>query len=95
MTLHLCTVLTAQPKTDFRFSFGPVNVMGYTKVDPSQKYSEELGYGFDYGTVPTAIYRGGRKPLTSGFVTNDFQYTILPGLIRLKLSTFHSVLIRR
>ena len=95
LTVLLSTFLAAQQKTDYRFSFSPVNILNYTKVDPSQKYSEELGYGFDYGTVPTAIYRGGRKPLTSGFVTSDYQYTILPGMIRLKHSTFHSVLIRR
>lgn len=79
LTFLLATVSAAQQKTDYRFSFSPVNILNYTKVDPLQKYSEETGYGFDYGTVPTAIYRGGRKPLKSGFVTSDkpFLFSVL------------------
>ena len=69
----------AQQKTSFKFSFGPKEVPGYTKVDPYKAYSEENGYGFDFGTVPTAIDRSGNKPLTSGFVTSDkpFIFSVL------------------
>jgi lysophospholipase L1-like esterase len=79
MSVILGSALIAQQKTEYRFSFSPVNLLDYTKVDTSQKYSEEVGYGFDYGTVPTAIYRGGNKPLTSGFVTSDkpFLFSVL------------------
>jgi lysophospholipase L1-like esterase len=79
LAAHLSLLLSGQQKTDYRFSFGPLNVLGYTKVEPSEKYSEESGYGFDYGTVPTSIYRGGNKPLTSGFVTSDhpFLFSVL------------------
>jgi lysophospholipase L1-like esterase len=71
--------LPAQQKTDYKFSFGPKEVPGYTKVDPSVEYSDELGYGFDFGTAPVAIDRGGKKPLTSGFVTSDkpFLFSVL------------------
>ena len=75
----LSTVLSAQQKKIYSFSFTPVNILNYTKVDPLQKYSEELGYGFDFGTVPAAIYRGGNKPVTSGFVTSDkpFLFSVM------------------
>lgn len=59
-------------RTNYKFSFGPAKeVQDYFKVEPPQKYSDETGYGFDFGTVPFAIDRGGRKPLTSGFCTSD------------------------
>lgn len=75
--LNLC--LLAQDKSTYKFSFGPKEVPGYIKVDPSVKYSEELGYGFDFGTIPLAIDRGGKKPLTSGFATSDkpFIFSVL------------------
>jgi lysophospholipase L1-like esterase len=71
--------MVAQQKTTFRFSFGAKEVPGYIKVDPSVKYSEEHGYGFDFGTVPEAIDRAGKKPLTSGFVTGNkpFFFSVL------------------
>jgi lysophospholipase L1-like esterase len=71
--LCLLTVSTsAQQITSYKFSFGPAKeVPGYIKVGPSQKYSPETGYGFDFGTIPFSIDRGGKKPLTSGFITSD------------------------
>jgi len=64
--------VTAQQITSYKFSFGPAKeVPGYIKVDPSRKYSPENTYGFDFGTIPFAIDRGGKKPLTSGFITGD------------------------
>ncbi len=66
------SVVSAQPRTNYKFSFGPAKeVPGYMKVDLSQKYSTESGYGFDFGTIPFAVDRGGKKPLTSGFCTSD------------------------
>jgi len=49
--------IAAQPKTTFKFSLDQKEVPGYVKVDPSVKYSDENGYGFDFGTVPEAIDR--------------------------------------
>ena len=57
-TAFLSTALIAQQKTTFNFSFGPKKVPGYIKVDPSVKYSEEMGYGFDFGTTPVIITPG-------------------------------------
>jgi lysophospholipase L1-like esterase len=66
------TSLQSQQKTNYKFSFGPVkDVSGYIKVDPSQKYTPEAGYGFDFGTIPFAVDRKGKNPVTSGFCTSD------------------------
>jgi lysophospholipase L1-like esterase len=84
--------LTAQQLTSYKFSFGPaIEVSGYTKVDPSQKYSPETGYGFDFGTIPFAVDRSGKKPLTSGFCTLDkpffFSVNLPEGNYNLKIIT--------
>jgi lysophospholipase L1-like esterase len=64
-------ISSAQEKTSFKFSFGPgKEVPGYIKVNPQDVYSAAKGYGFDFGTTPAAIDRGG-KTLTSGFCTSD------------------------
>jgi lysophospholipase L1-like esterase len=60
----------AQQPTSFKFSFGPKEAPGYIKVDPSLKYSPETGWGFDFGTMPTAVDRGGKDLITSGFCTS-------------------------
>jgi lysophospholipase L1-like esterase len=84
-------VLSAQPKTDYKFSFGSKEVPGYIKVDPSVKYSDEKGYGFDFGTIPVAIARDTKKPLTSGFVTSDkpffFSVALTEGNYNIKVLT--------
>jgi lysophospholipase L1-like esterase len=64
----------SQQRTDYKFSFGPKEVPGYTKVDPSRVYSAETQYGFDFGTCPVAVDRQGKKPLTSGFCTSDHPF---------------------
>jgi lysophospholipase L1-like esterase len=64
--------LSAQQRTNYKFSFGPVKeAPDYIKTDVSQKYSDENKYGFDFGTIPFAVDRDGKKPLTSGFCTSD------------------------
>lgn len=70
--LLLSQISSAQEKTSFKFSFGPgKEVPGYIKVSTSDIYSKEKGYGFDFGTTPSAIERGGKTTLTSGFCTSD------------------------
>ncbi|HEY5469158.1 MAG TPA: rhamnogalacturonan acetylesterase [Bacteroidales bacterium] len=72
VSILFCTSLIGQQKTSYKFSFNPAKeIPGYIKVDPSQKYSAEVGYGFDLETKPIAIDRGGKDPLTSGFVTGN------------------------
>ena len=51
---------SAQPKTDFKFEFvKEAGGEGAILVAPETKYSKELGYGFDLGSVVRADGRGG------------------------------------
>lgn len=84
--------LFSQEISSFKFSFGPANeVPGYIKVNASDKYSVQAGYGFDFATIPFTIDRGGRKPLTSGFCTSDkpffFSVALPPGNYDIKIIT--------
>ena len=90
--LFLSQVVSAQQITSWKFSFGPgKEVPGYVKVDASRKYSPENVYGFDFGTIPFAIDRGTKKPLTSGFVTGDkpffFSVSLPEGNYDIKILT--------
>lgn len=69
----LSTGLYAQDvKTSFKFDFGPGKAApGYTKVLPSTVYSKDTGYGFDFGTAPSGVDRGGKDLLKADFVTSD------------------------
>jgi lysophospholipase L1-like esterase len=71
LMLFFTQAISAQQITSYKFSFGPREVPGYIKVGPAEKYNEKSGYGFDFGTIPFAIDRGAKKPLTSGFITGD------------------------
>jgi lysophospholipase L1-like esterase len=72
IVLITATCAIAQPKTSYKFDFGSGKVeKGYTQVLPSMIYSAELGYGFDYGTIATAIDRGGNDALKGDFCTSD------------------------
>ena len=57
----------------------------------ADKYSAQTGYGFDFGTIPFAIDRGGKKPLTSGFCTGDrpffFSVSLPAGNYNIKIIT--------
>lgn len=58
--------------TNYKFTFGPgKEAPGYIQVKPSDKYGPGKDYGFDFGTIPFAVDRGGKKPVTSGFCTSD------------------------
>jgi len=68
----LSTNLLAQQKTSYKFSFGAgKTAKEFIKVDPATSYSKETGYGFDFGTKPIAIDRGGRNPFKTGFCTSE------------------------
>ena len=57
---------------EFKFDFGPGKARdGYVKVLPEEMYSSERGYGFDFGSGPVGVERGGGDPLTGGFVTTN------------------------
>jgi len=78
VTFYSTISLIAQQKTDYKFSFGPKEVPGYIKVEPSRIYSSENQYGFDFGTSPEAVDSQDKKPLTSGFCTsnNPFFFSV-------------------
>ena len=93
LTIPLLTSpLFSQEISSYKFSFGPAKeVPGYIKVNVSDKYSVRTGYGFDFGTIPFAIDRGGKKPLTSGFCTGDkpffFSVSLPAGNYNIKIIT--------
>lgn len=83
--------ISAQQKTDYKFSFSPKEVPGYIKVEASKAYSAENQFGFDFGTSPVAVDRQGKKPLTSGFCTSDkpffFSVALPEGNYNIKIIT--------
>ena len=63
---------SAPAQTEFKFDFGPGRTpAGYTKVLPEEVYSSERGYGFDFGSKPVGVERGGPDALRDGFVTTS------------------------
>ncbi len=70
LILAVTGTLYGQQTVSYKFSFGPKEFPGFIKVDPSIIYSAERGWGFDFGTTPKAVDRGGKEP-TSGFCTSD------------------------
>jgi lysophospholipase L1-like esterase len=84
--------ISAQQKTTLKFSFNPgKEVPGYIKIDAKTIYSPSSGYGFDFGTIPTAVDRGGKETLTGGFVTSDkpffFSVKLPEGNYNIKIIT--------
>ncbi len=65
----------AQSQTNaahWNFAFAPGRPPpGFIRVAPSDIYSTQRGYGFEPGGNITALERGGRDPLRSGFCTSD------------------------
>ena len=60
------------PPISFKFDFGPGKVQdGYTQVLPEDVYSAEKGYGFDFGSKPIGLDRGGSDALRSDFITSQ------------------------
>ena len=57
-------------RAEFKFDFSPgPEPAGYVKVSPAEAYTIERGYGFDFGSRPEVVERGGADPLRDGFVT--------------------------
>jgi lysophospholipase L1-like esterase len=57
---------------EFKFDFGPGKAReGFVQVSAEDLYSSERGYGFDFGSQPIAMERGGTDPLTDGFITTS------------------------
>jgi lysophospholipase L1-like esterase len=55
----------------YKFDFGPgKTAVGYRQVLPTAVYTKETGFGFDFGTAPTGVDRGGKNALTGDGVTS-------------------------
>ncbi|MGB3005056.1 MAG: rhamnogalacturonan acetylesterase, partial [Chitinophagaceae bacterium] len=58
-------------QTTFKFDFGTDKAAnGYTAVTPSSKFTYQTGYGFDQGSIVTAVDRGGNA-LTGDYITSN------------------------
>lgn len=58
--------------TSLKFDFGSSKVAPeYIKVTPTTIYTSELGYGFEPGSTPRALDRGGKDPLKADFITSN------------------------
>ncbi len=66
-------VCPAPPRdANLRFDLGGSNLEpGYTKVDPSTRYTKARGFGFDLGSEVLAVDNGGPDALRGDFCTND------------------------
>jgi lysophospholipase L1-like esterase len=93
ITVFLFTVsyLCAQTAVSYKFDFGSgKGEEGFTRVLSSMVYSNEKGYGFDYGTVPVDVKRKGKDALSSDFVTSEkpfyFSVAVPEGNYRVKVT---------
>src|SRR5690348_13904138 len=67
-----CAADAQAAPTEWKFDFGNGKpAAGYIKVTPGTAFNYQLGYGFDHGSVVTAVDRGGKDPLTGDFITSD------------------------
>jgi lysophospholipase L1-like esterase len=59
-------------QTSYKFDFGTGKVAkGYIPISSQKVYTEEIGFGFDFGTSVQDVDRGGRDSLKSDFVTSN------------------------
>jgi lysophospholipase L1-like esterase len=62
----------AQVKTDFNFDFGNGKAAkGYTKVESTDIYSKEKGWGFDFGSEVKDVDYGGKDLLNNDLVRSN------------------------
>lgn len=67
--------LFAQNKTSYKFDFGSGKAeKGYIKVLPTDTYSKEKGYGFDFDSKVIAVDRGGKDLLKGDLVKSDSPF---------------------
>jgi lysophospholipase L1-like esterase len=66
-------------QTSFKFDFGNgKQAKGYTKVTSDSKFTYQIGYGFDQGSVVESVQRKGKNNLTNDFITSNkpFYFSI-------------------
>lgn len=75
MALAIGAIFLAKPahgQHEYRFDFGSGAVRpGYQQVTATNLYSEQSGFGFDYGTQAIALDRGGTDPLHEDLCTSE------------------------
>jgi lysophospholipase L1-like esterase len=60
------------PNSSFKFYFGSgTAAKGYLPVTPATIFNYQTGYGFDQGSVVTAVDRGGKDALTGSYITGS------------------------
>ena len=65
----------APPQTSFKFDFGPGKAPdGYTKVPADLIYSDQTGFGFDFGSKPVGVERG--EPILFSVKVPEGNYRI-------------------
>jgi lysophospholipase L1-like esterase len=70
ISLFLVATLQAQ-QTSFKFDFGTDKAAkGYIAITPSTKFTYQTGYGFDKGSIVTAVDCGGNA-LTGDYITSN------------------------
>jgi lysophospholipase L1-like esterase len=71
LIVHLCCVLSQAQQTSFKFDFGTTRAAkGYIAITPSAKFTNQIGYGFDSGSIVTAVDNGG-NPLSGDYITSN------------------------
>jgi lysophospholipase L1-like esterase len=72
VVLGAATCHAGADPTSYRFDFGPGAVApGSIQVIPATVYNKQSGYGFDLGSVVSAVDRGGDDPIRGDFCTSD------------------------
>lgn len=62
---------SALAQSPLKFHFGHGAASGYIEVLPTTAYTKSLGYGFDLGSKPTLVERGGSDLLRGSFCTGE------------------------
>jgi lysophospholipase L1-like esterase len=68
------TQSAAAEQMHWKLDFGAEALSGYTRVTPDSVFTSEMGYGFEGGSSPQFITRGGADKLRDGFVTSDSPF---------------------
>jgi lysophospholipase L1-like esterase len=64
--------LTGQPGgKSFSYDFGSAAAPGFIKVNSSDAYNDEKGYGFEKGAAVKTITRNSKNALQDGFITSE------------------------
>jgi len=88
-TISPANPLTAAArKVDLKFSFGPQQLQGYTRVTPDMAYNVERGYGFDLGSKVAVVGGGKKGGCTTGQNGRAFFFSakLAPGAYRVTVT---------